>query len=122
MAGFSQSLRTLASQMLHASATNLFEEKLAANGLTLARGRLETLQINVGRKCNQTCHHCHVDAAPWRTEMMSAEVARRVGKWIQTHRPAVVDITGGAPELSEHFRYFVETARASGCRVIDRNI
>src|SRR5262249_46962003 len=56
----------------------------------------------------------------WRTEMMNADTARRVGQWIQTHRPEVVDITGGAPELSEYFCYLVETARASGCRVIDR--
>ena len=53
--------------------------------------------------------------------MMSVETAQRVADWIHTHRPAVVDITGGAPELSEHFRFLVETARASGCRVIDRN-
>ncbi len=53
--------------------------------------------------------------------MMSAEVARRVGEWIREHRPPVVDITGGAPELSEHFRYFVETARECGSHVIDRN-
>jgi uncharacterized radical SAM superfamily Fe-S cluster-containing enzyme len=48
-------------------------------------------------------------------------VARRVGEWIRTHRPEVVEITGGAPELSEHFCYFVETARESGCHVIDRS-
>jgi len=100
---------------------NLFDEKLTANRQTLTRGRLQTLQINVGRKCNQTCRHCHVDAAPWRTEMMSAETARRVAEWIREHRPPVVDITGGAPELSEHFRYFVETARDCGCHVIDRS-
>ena len=100
---------------------NLFEQKLAKNRQTLTRARLQTLQINVGRKCNQACHHCHVEAAPWRTEMMSEETAHRVGEWIQTHRPAVVDITGGAPELSEHFRYFVETARSNGSHVIDRN-
>ena len=85
---------------------NCFKEKLLAHGLNLRRGRLQTLQINVGRKCNQTCRHCHVDAAPWRTEMMPANIAQRVGKWIREHRPPVVDITGGAPELSEHFRYF----------------
>lgn len=100
---------------------NLFDEKLAVNRQTLTRGRLQTLQINVGRKCNQTCHHCHVDAAPWRTEMMSSETARRVGDWIREHRPPVVDITGGAPELSEHFRYFVETGCDCGCHVIDRS-
>jgi radical SAM/Cys-rich protein len=82
---------------------------------------VQTLQINVGRKCNQVCRHCHVDAAPWRTEMMDAEVALRVCDWIRAHRPEIVDITGGAPELSEHFRTFVETAHACGSRVIDRN-
>ncbi len=102
-------------------ATNQFEAKLEQHHLALLRGRLQTLQINVGRKCNQVCTHCHVDAAPWRTEMMPETVARRVGDWIQTHRPEVVDITGGAPELSGHFRYFVETARGAGCHVIDRN-
>ncbi len=101
--------------------SNRFEKKLSAHGLTLRRADLQTLQINVGRKCNQTCRHCHVDAAPWRTEMMPAAVARRVGEWIQAHRPRVVDITGGAPELSEHFRFFVETARGCHCHIIDRN-
>ncbi|HZI31155.1 MAG TPA: arsenosugar biosynthesis radical SAM (seleno)protein ArsS [Candidatus Binatia bacterium] len=100
---------------------NPFEQKLSAHCLTLKRAKLQTLQINVGRKCNQTCRHCHVDAAPWRTEMMLEPVARRVSEWIRSHRPPVVDITGGAPELSEHFRFFVETARDCGCHVIDRN-
>src|SRR5437867_9138478 len=100
---------------------NRFEQKLAEHRLPLRRAALQTLQINVGRKCNQACRHCHVDAAPWRTEMIEETVARRIGKWIQTHRPAIVDLTGGAPELSEFFRYFVETARASGAHVIDRN-
>ena len=100
---------------------NRFAEKLSHHGLNLRRAQLQTLQINVGRKCNQACHHCHVDAAPWRTEMMPSGIARRVGDWIREHRPPVVDITGGAPELSEHFRFLVETARAAGCHVIDRN-
>ena len=89
--------------------------------MPLTRGAFQTLQINVGRKCNQTCTHCHVDAGPHRTEMMDAETARRVGAWIKQHKPAMVDITGGAPELSEHFRYFVEIARGAGAHVIDRN-
>lgn len=100
---------------------HLFVRKLSDHGRALQRGKLRTLQINVGRKCNQTCRHCHVDAAPWRTEMMREEDARRVGGWIERHRPEIVDITGGAPELSEWFRYFVETARGAGCHVIDRN-
>ncbi|MBI5801557.1 MAG: hypothetical protein HZA92_12665 [Verrucomicrobia bacterium] len=91
-----------------------FANELARHGLTLRRGRLHTLHINVGRKCNQTFRHCHVDAAPWRTEMMCAEVAERVGDWIRAHRPAVVDITGGAPKLNAdaHFR---APSRASAC-------
>jgi len=100
---------------------NRFATLLATHRTRLARGEFHTLQINVGRKCNQTCRHCHVDAAPWRTEMMDATVARRVGEWILEHRPPVVDITGGAPEISEHFRGFVETAREAGSHVIDRN-
>src|SRR5437870_11488600 len=100
---------------------NRFASELATRGLALRRGALVTLQINVGRKCNQSCRHCHVDAAPWRTEMMNAETARRIGDWIERYRPPVVDITGGAPELSEHFRFLIEIARASGCHAIDRN-
>lgn len=100
---------------------NRFDHKLAQHGLELKRGKLETLQINVGRKCNQACRHCHVDAAPWRTEMIDETTAQRIGAWITEHQPAVVDITGGAPEISEFFRYFVETAHAAGSRIIDRN-
>ncbi|MBM3875630.1 MAG: radical SAM/Cys-rich domain protein [Verrucomicrobia bacterium] len=99
---------------------NRFDQQLGRHGLALRRAALHTLQVNLGRKCNQACRHCHVDAAPWRTEMMDEGTARRIGEWIRDHRPAVVDITGGAPELSEHFRYCVETARAAGARVIDR--
>jgi radical SAM/Cys-rich protein len=100
---------------------NDFQSALAKNGIPLKRDCFETLQINVGRKCNQTCTHCHVDAGPDRTEMMDAETARKVGEWILEHRPAIVDITGGAPEISDHFDYFVETARSVGSHVIDRN-
>ena len=100
---------------------NRFDQKLGEHGLRLHRARLHTLQLNVGRKCNQACRHCHVDAAPWRTEMIDEPTALRIGAWIQQHRPPVVDITGGAPELSEFFRYFVETARGAGAQVIDRN-
>src|SRR3954453_6268863 len=99
---------------------NRFEQKLSEHQLSLHRSRLQTLQINVGRKCNQACRHCHVDAGPWRTEMVNSEVAHRIGDWITQHRPEIVDITGGAPELSEFFRYFVETARDAGLHVIDR--
>jgi len=100
---------------------NGFDQKLAEHELSLRRGELQTLQINVGRKCNQACRHCHVDAGPWRTEMIDQATAKRVGAWIERHRPEVVGITGGAPELSEFFRYFVETSRAFGAHVIDRS-
>lgn len=99
---------------------NRFDFKLAEHGLTLRRAALQTLQINVGRKCNQACRHCHVEAAPWRTEMMNAATARRIAGWIETNRPAIVDITGGAPELSEFFPLLVEAARKNGAHVIDR--
>lgn len=99
---------------------NRFDEKLAAHGLNLRREGVATLQINVGRKCNQACRHCHVDAGPSRTEMVGEKVAHRIGEWIRQFHPGVVDITGGAPELSDFFRYFVETARASGAHAIDR--
>jgi radical SAM/Cys-rich protein len=99
---------------------NRFDGKLAAHRLVLSRARLQTLQINVGRKCNQACRHCHVDAGPWRTEMIGQDVACRVGEWIRQFQPEIVDLTGGAPELSEFFRFFVETARGAGSHVIDR--
>lgn len=100
---------------------NRFETELGRHGIALRRGNFRVLQINVGRKCNQTCTHCHVDAGPHRTEMMDETTAARVREWITRHRPAVVDITGGAPELSAHFRDFVITARSAGAHVIDRN-
>lgn len=99
---------------------NRFGDKLAEHGLVLRRASLQTLQINLGRKCNQACRHCHVDAGPWRSEMVKESVAHRIGRWIEQHRPAIVDLTGGAPELSEFFGYFVETARETGAHVIDR--
>ncbi len=101
--------------------TNRFEHKLTEHCLALRRGHLQTLQLNLGRKCNQACRHCHVDAAPWRTEMVDETTAHRLGEWIQQYRPATVDITGGAPELSEFFCYFVETSRLAGAEVIDRS-
>ena len=100
---------------------NRFEQKLAEHGLGLTRAKLRTLQLNVGRKCNQACRHCHVDAAPWRTEMIERDTAERLADWIKTYRPQIVDITGGAPELSEFFRFFVEVSRSANAHVIDRN-
>ncbi|MGH8011883.1 MAG: arsenosugar biosynthesis radical SAM (seleno)protein ArsS [Candidatus Binataceae bacterium] len=80
-----------------------------------------TLQINVGKLCNQACHHCHVDAGPKRTEIMTHATAQRVIELIG-RSPSVqtVDITGGAPELNPNFKLLVERARAVGCSVMVR--
>ena len=86
----------------------------------IRRGRLDTLQINVGYRCNQSCVHCHVGASPHRTEEMSGAVADVVLEFIERKRIATLDITGGAPELNAHFRRLVIAARDRGARVIDR--
>ena len=87
----------------------------------LRRESVATVQINVGKVCNQACHHCHVDAGPKRTESMSGETVERILLLIE-QSPAVgtVDITGGAPELNAHFRALVTGSRSRGRRVIDR--
>jgi radical SAM/Cys-rich protein len=86
----------------------------------IARRRLETLQINVGYKCNQTCVHCHVNAGPNRTEAMPREVADTVLAFLRSSGVGTLDITGGAPELNPHFRYLVVEARKLGVKVMDR--
>jgi radical SAM/Cys-rich protein len=86
----------------------------------IARKRLETLQVNVGYRCNQTCVHCHVNAGPNRTEAMGREVADTVLAFLRNSDVKTLDVTGGAPELNPHFRYLVAAARALGVKVIDR--
>ena len=86
----------------------------------IRRGRLETLQVNVGYVCNQSCVHCHVNAGPTRTESMSAPVAARVLDYLAASGATTLDITGGAPELNPNFRMLVRGARERGARVIDR--
>ena len=83
--------------------------------------RVDTLQINVGKRCNQACKHCHVDAGPNRTEEMSRETAEDViGALQRSPSIGTLDMTGGAPELNANFRYLVESAKALGRHVIDR--
>jgi len=98
-----------------------FKDTLARQGLTLARLPLQTLQVNIGKLCNQACLHCHVEAGPKRTELMSRETMDRLLELL-AGAPTVhtVDITGGAPELNPHFRSFVRDLRAAGREVIDR--
>jgi radical SAM/Cys-rich protein len=86
----------------------------------LVRGRLDTLQINVGYRCNQSCVHCHVGASPQRTEEMAGETADLALAVLAHRRVATLDITGGAPELNPHFRRLVSAARDLGVRVMDR--
>lgn len=86
----------------------------------IRRADLATLQLNLGRYCNLACVHCHVEAGPKRREMMTPFVRERVIEWIRRHRPATVDLTGGAPELIPGFREIVTAARAVGSVVMDR--
>jgi radical SAM/Cys-rich protein len=86
----------------------------------LSRRRLETLQVNLGYKCNQSCVHCHVNASPQRTEMMSAETLTDVLAFLDVSRVDNLDVTGGAPELNPGFRRLVTGARELGVHVIDR--
>ena len=86
----------------------------------IARRRLETLQVNVGYVCNQTCLHCHVNASPTRTESMTRETADLVLGYLAASGATILDLTGGAPEINPHFRHLVTSARRAGIRVIDR--
>jgi radical SAM/Cys-rich protein len=86
----------------------------------LRRGKPETLQVNLGYRCNQSCVHCHVNAGPNRTEMMDKATVQEVLAVLEAHRIKTLDLTGGAPELNAHFRSLVASARELGVRVIDR--
>ncbi|MCB0411859.1 MAG: radical SAM protein, partial [Bdellovibrionales bacterium] len=90
------------------------------NALPLIAGAVEILQINLGKMCNQTCHHCHVDAGPHRKEIMSKEVLEQCLKILSKNEIATVDLTGGAPEMNPHFRWFVEEASELGVKVMVR--
>jgi radical SAM/Cys-rich protein len=86
----------------------------------IRRRRLDTLQVNLGYKCNQTCLHCHVNAGPTRTETMSRETISDVIAFLKSSGVKTLDITGGAPELNPHFRGLVLAARNVGVHLMDR--
>jgi radical SAM/Cys-rich protein len=86
----------------------------------ITRARLETLQVNLGYRCNQACLHCHVNASPQRREMMDSETVCQVIAFLRQGGIKNLDLTGGAPELNPHFRHLVATTRAMGIHVIDR--
>jgi len=87
---------------------------------SLRREEVSTLQVNLGYLCNQQCLHCHVNAGPKRTEIMSAENIQSVIDYLDASAVKVLDLTGGAPELNPHFRTLVKAARARNVSVIDR--
>lgn len=99
-----------------------FSQTLSEQGLTLRRGKVRTLQLNLGKLCNITCSHCHVNAGPGRKEVMERPIMERVLKWIERHRPETVDLTGGAPEMVPDFRWLVSSIRERlpQVRIIDR--
>lgn len=98
-----------------------FDEKLAQNGFELKAAGIDTLQVNVGKLCNQACKHCHVDASPKRTEIMPREIVEDCLNVLRRYKIPTLDITGGAPELNPNFRYFALEARKTGAKVIVRH-
>lgn len=86
----------------------------------ICRGKLTTLQVNLGYVCNQQCLHCHVNAGPKRTEIMNKDTIDQVLRFLRASDVSLLDLTGGAPELNINFRYLVEKTRALGIRVMDR--
>ena len=99
-----------------------FAATLKEHGLPCLRaGGIEVLQINLGKVCNQTCRHCHVDAGPDRRESMSRETAEAVLRVLAATDIPTLDITGGAPEMNPNFCWLVEQARGLNRHVIDRS-
>ena len=84
------------------------------------RRQLTTLQVNLGYKCNQQCLHCHVNAGPNRKEIMQLETINHILDFIKESDIALLDLTGGAPELNPHFKYLVMNARKHNINVMDR--
>ena len=84
------------------------------------RDQLTTLQVNLGYKCNQVCKHCHVDAGPYRTEMMTEENINLIPEVIKKYGLQVLDLTGGAPELHSKFRKLIRIVKELDVHIIDR--
>ncbi len=104
------------------SSVPTFAQALAEQGRACLRADgIEVLQVNVGKVCNQTCQHCHVDAGPDRRESMSRDVAEACLRVLAATDIPTLDVTGGAPEMNPNFRWLVEEARRLGRRVIDRS-
>ncbi len=97
-----------------------FSEKLDASDQSLTRTRPKVLQINVGKLCNLTCVHCHVNAGPRRKEIIQRETIDRILEWLRENPLPVVDLTGGTPEMIPDFHYFVRELKGLGVHLIDR--
>lgn len=117
---FLRSLCSFAAMLLHCLVITLannrldrqsFSRTLTAHGLTLRRSRTEILQVNVGKLCDLTCVHCHVNAGPKRKEVITRDTVERILNWLAHTTIPTVDITGGAPEMAPDFRYLVEKLR-----------
>jgi len=105
-----------------ARTTMAFAERLReAKALPLRATGIDVLQLNLGKVCNQTCAHCHVDAGPERRESMSRETAELCLRVLENSTIPTLDLTGGAPELNSQFRFLVREARRLARRVIDRS-
>lgn len=119
--------------------SDAFAARLAADGQSLRRASLRTLQLNLGKLCNIACHHCHVEAGPSRTEVMTWQTMEKVLAWIDevnaddgdspSPQPSpsrergpieIVDLTGGSPEMNPHFKRLVRELRSRGLHVLDR--
>jgi len=98
-----------------------FGDHIQANDYPILKPtKIEMFQINIGKLCNQTCSHCHVDAGPDRKENMTRKTLETCLDILSQHDIPMVDITGGAPEMNPHFRWFVEECSKLGKQVIDR--
>ena len=98
-----------------------FTDTLRRRKVAIRRGKIRVLQINIGKKCDLACHHCHVEAGPKRTENMEEATIARVLQLLEASPDIeILDITGGAPELNPHFRSLAQAARAMGKTVYDR--
>ncbi|QQE13049.1 arsenosugar biosynthesis radical SAM protein ArsS [Planctomycetota bacterium] len=104
---------------------DLFGQQLEASDQILTRDTLTTLQLNLGKMCNLACQHCHVEAGPNRTEIMSRQTIDHILEWYDQHTPQLdiqtVDLTGGAPEMNPHFTYLITQLKARNLHIIDRS-
>jgi len=98
-----------------------FDTKLKNYNIDLNRNVINSLQINIGKRCNQSCIHCHVNAGPARTEEMTVETMDRIIHLVKSSKNiSTIDITGGAPELNKNFSYFISKLHDLNINIIDR--